>query len=60
MQIVELLQMFPIPGPVGFQEGWVIDNGWEQRWEGPQKKSGEELGDDGILEETQDGTSSLL
>lgn len=47
----QLLKVFSIPSPVGLKEGRVVDNGWKEGWEGPQKKSGEELGDDGILEE---------
>lgn len=43
---------------MGFQEGRVVDDGREQRGEEPQKKSGEELGDDRILKETQDATFS--
>lgn len=39
-----------IPGPVGFEEGRIVDNGRKQGGEGPQEEGGEELGDDRILE----------
>lgn len=51
MQIFGLLKVFSIPGPVGLKEGGVVDNGWKQGREGPQKKSGDELGDDGTLKQ---------
>lgn len=39
-----------IPGPVGLKEGGIIDDGRKQGRERPQKKCGEELGDDRVLE----------
>lgn len=39
-----------IPGPVGFEEGGVVDNGRKQGGEGPQEEGGEELSDDRILQ----------
>ena len=43
-----------VPCPVGLEEGGVVDNGWEQGREAPQQQGGEELGDDGILEDHTD------
>lgn len=51
MQNCWLQEVLTIPGPVGFKEGRVVDNGRKQGGEGPQKKGGEELGDDRILED---------
>lgn len=36
---------------MGFKKGRIVDNSREQGGEGPQKKGGEELGDDWILED---------
>lgn len=46
-------QTQPIPGPVCFEEGRIVDDGWKQGGERPQQKGGKELGDDGILEVTK-------
>ena len=43
--------MSTLPGPVGFEEGRVVDNGRKQGGERPQKEGGEELGDDWILKD---------
>lgn len=51
MQKWGLQKGFAIPGPVGFEEGRVVDDGRKQGGEGPQQKCGEELGDDRILED---------
>lgn len=44
----------PVPCPVGLKEGGVVDDGGEQGGEAPQQQGGEELGDDGILEDHND------
>lgn len=38
-----------IPGPVGLKESRVVDNSGQQSRKGPEQKSREELGNDGIL-----------
>lgn len=47
------------PRPVGLQQRGVVYNGWKQRREGPQQECGEELADDGVLQDkvhqSQDG-----
>lgn len=40
------------PCPVGLQQRGVVDNGRKQRREGPQQECGEELADDGVLQDT--------
>lgn len=40
-----------VPCPVGLKEGRVVDDGGEEGWEAPQQQGGEELSDDGVLEE---------
>lgn len=39
-----------LPGPVSLEEGRVVDDGWQQSRESPEKQSGKELSDDGILD----------
>lgn len=39
-----------VPGPVGFKEGRIVDNGGQQGGEGPQEQRGEKLGDDRVLD----------
>lgn len=38
-----------LPGPVGFKESGVVDDGGQQRGEGPEQEGREELGHDGVL-----------
>lgn len=40
-----------VPCPVGLKEGRVVDDGGEKGREAPQQQGGEELSDDGVLEE---------
>lgn len=40
-----------VPCPVGLKEGGVVDDGGEKGREAPQQQGGEELSDDGVLEE---------
>ena len=40
---------WPVPGPMGFEEGGVVDDGGEQSGERPEEQGGEELGHDGVL-----------
>lgn len=39
------------PRPVRLQQRGVVHNSWEQCGEGPQQECGEELADDGVLED---------
>lgn len=39
-----------VPGPVGFKEGRIVDDGGQQGGEGPQEQRGEKLGDDRVLD----------
>lgn len=39
-----------VPGPVGFEEGRIVDDGGQQGGEGPQEQRGEKLGDDRVLD----------
>ena len=41
---------WPVPGPMGFEEGGVVDDGGEQGGERQEEQGGEELGHDGVLE----------
>lgn len=40
-----------VPCPVGLKEGRVVNDGGEKGREAPQQQGGEELSDDGVLEE---------
>lgn len=59
MQTWGLQKGLSIPGPVGFEECRVVDNGRKQGGEGPQQKGGEELGNDRILEDRTE-TNTVL
>lgn len=39
------------PVPVGLSNSGVVDNSGQQRREGPEKQSGQELADEGALKE---------
>lgn len=45
----QFTQPVQVPGPVGLEEGRVVDDGGQQSGEGPEQQRGEELGDDGVL-----------
>ena len=47
-----------LPGPVSLEERRVIDDGWQQSRERPEKQSREELSDDGILERESESGSA--
>lgn len=49
-----------VPCPVGLKEGGVVDDGGEKGWEAPQQQGGEELSDDGVLEEQTQGMSDRI
>lgn len=36
---------------MSLEEGRVVDDGWQQSRESPEKQSGKELSDDGVLHE---------
>lgn len=49
-----------LPGPVGFKESGVVDDGGQQRGEGPEQEGREELGHDGVLRRSNVSVSASV
>lgn len=45
---------------MGLEEGRVVDDGWQQSREGPEKQGGKELSDDGVLDKQSNKQQSHL